>query len=237
MRVGVVFSQADSGTDPGAIRAWVRDAEAAGFEHLLAYDHIIGASPERLGPGPFGPFPTPPYTSEHTFHEILTLFSHLAAVTETIAFVTSVLVLPQRQTALAAKQIATIDLLSGGRIRVAVGVGWNAAEYEGLGAGFEDRTGRIEEQIEVLRWLWCEPVVTVDGRFHTLDRVGINPLPPHHIPIYMGSGAADPRSTPSSRERTDARYAPYRWLTRFSSGDGRGAESNLPIRHHQGGQP
>ena len=100
----------------------------------MAYDHVLGASVERLGAGPFGgPFPAPPYTAEHTFHEVLTLFSHLAGVTSTIGFVTSVLVLPQRQTALAAKQIATIDLLSGGRLRVAVGAGWNRAEYEGLG--------------------------------------------------------------------------------------------------------
>ena len=133
MRIGAVFSQADSGTDPDAIRQWAIDAEAAGFEHLLAYDHVLGASAERLGPGPFGSFPNAPYTSEHTFHEILVLFSHLAAVTTTMQFVTSVLVLPQRQTAVVAKQIASIDLLSGGRIRLAVGVGWNAAEYEGPG--------------------------------------------------------------------------------------------------------
>jgi hypothetical protein len=140
MRIGAVFSQADAGTDPDAIRRWVVDVESAGFEHVLAYDHVPGASPERLGPGPFGAFPTAPYTSEHTFHEILVLYSHFAALTSTLQFVTSVLVLPQRQTALAAKQISTIDLLSGGRLRVAVGVGWNAAEYEGLGVDFADRT-------------------------------------------------------------------------------------------------
>ena len=142
---------------------------------------------------PFGgPFPAPPYTSEHTFHEILTLVSHLAGVTSTIAFVTSVLVLPQRQTALAAKQIATIDLLSGGRLRVAVGAGWNRAEYEGLGAEFDSRRDRLEEQVDVLRRLWTEPLVSFGGRFHELDRVGINPLPSRPIPIYVGSGAADP---------------------------------------------
>ena len=138
-RLGVVFSQADSGTDAAAIRAWAVRAEEAGFEHMMVYDHVLGASAERLGPGPFGVFPTAPYTNEHTFHEILTLISHLAAVTTRIAFVTSVLILPQRQTALAAKQIATIDLLSGGRLRVAVGAGWNAAEYGGLGADFDSR--------------------------------------------------------------------------------------------------
>lgn len=192
MRVGIVFSQADSGTDPVAIRRWAQTAEEAGFEHLLAYDHVLGASPERLGPGPFGPFPEAPYTSEHTFHEIITLFSHLAAVTTTIEFVTSVLVLPQRPTALVAKQLATLDLLSGGRLRVAVGVGWNRAEYEGLGVDYDEATRRLEEQIDVLRLLWAEPVVSFDGDFHHLDGVGINPLPTRTIPIYVGSGGADP---------------------------------------------
>ena len=191
-RLGVVFSQADSGTDAAAIRAWAVRAEEAGFEHIMVYDHVLGASVERLGPGPFGVFPNAPYTNEHTFHEVLALVSHLAAVTTRIAFVTSVLILPQRQTALAAKQIATIDLLSGGRLRVAVGAGWNAAEYGGLGADFDSRRDRLEEQVDVLRRLWTEPLVTFAGRFHDLDRVGINPLPSRPIPIYLGTGAADP---------------------------------------------
>lgn len=191
MRIGAVFSQADSGIDPGAIRQFAIDSEAAGFEHLLVYDHVLGASPERLGPGPFGSFPNAPYTSAHTFHEIMVLFSHLAAVTTTMSFVSSVLVLPQRQTAVVAKQAATIDLLSGGRIRLAVGVGWNAAEYEALGVDFADRTALIEEQIDVLRMLWTQPIVDFEGRFHTLHGVGINPLPTHNIPLMIGSGAAD----------------------------------------------
>jgi probable F420-dependent oxidoreductase len=191
MNLGIVFSQADSGTDPDAIRAWARRAEAAGFDHLMAYDHVLGASAERLGPGPFGPFPAAPYTADHTFHEILTLFSHLAGVTTRIGFVTSVLVLPQRSTGLVAKQVATVDRLSGGRLRLAVGAGWNAAEYDGLGAEFDTRRDRLEEQVEVLRRLWTEPLVTFDGKFHHLDRVGINPLPDHPIPIYLGTGAAD----------------------------------------------
>ncbi len=191
MRIGAVFSQADSGTDPDAIRQWALDAEAAGFDHLMAYDHILGASAARLGPGPFGTFPAAPYTSEHTFHEILVLFSHLAALTTRMHFITSVLVLPQRQTALVAKQIASIDLLSGGRIRVAVGVGWNAAEYEGLGVDFADRTALLEEQIDVMRMLWTQPLVDFDGRFHRLRGVGINPLPTHPIPILIGSSASD----------------------------------------------
>ena len=191
MRVGAVFSQADSGTNANAIRQWAIDAEAAGFEHLMVYDHILGAARERLGPGPFGSFPNAPYTSEHTFHEILVLFSHLAAVTTSINFVSSVLVLPQRQTAVVAKQVASIDLLSGGRVRLAVGVGWNAAEYEGLGVDFADRTELLEEQIDVIRLLWSQPSVDFDGRFHHLHGVGINPLPTHHIPLMIGSGASD----------------------------------------------
>jgi probable F420-dependent oxidoreductase len=191
MRIGAVFSQADSGTDADAIRQWAIDAEAAGFEHFMVYDHILGASAARLGPGPFGSFPNAPYTSEHTFHEIMVLISHLAAVTTRMQFVTSVLVLPQRQTALVAKQIATIDLLSGGRIRPAVGVGWNAAEYEGLGVDFADRTALLEEQIDVMRLLWTQPLVDFEGRFHHLHGVGINPLPTHPLPITIGSGASD----------------------------------------------
>jgi probable F420-dependent oxidoreductase len=191
MRIGAVFSQADSGTDPDAIRQWALDAEAAGFEHLMAYDHILGASAERLGTGPFGSFANPPYTSEHTFHEILVLFSHLAALTTKVSFVTSVLVLPQRQTAVVAKQVATIDLLSGGRIRLAVGVGWNAAEYEALGVDFADRTALLEEQIDVMRLLWAQPIVDFEGRFHHLRGVGINPLPTHSLPILIGSGGSD----------------------------------------------
>ena len=191
MNLGVIFSQADSGTDPAAIRAWAQRAEEAGFAHIMAYDHVLGAPAERLGPGPFGPFPAAPYTAEHTFHEILTLFSHLAAATSTIGFVTSVLVLPQRQTALVAKQIATVDMLSGGRLRIAVGAGWNPAEYEGLGVDFDCRRDRLEEQVELLRRLWSEPLVTFDGKFDHLDRVGINPLPAHPIPIFLGTGAAD----------------------------------------------
>jgi probable F420-dependent oxidoreductase len=192
MHVGTVFSQADSGNDPVAIRAWAQRAEAAGFHHIMAYDHILGATSDKLGPGPFGIFPTPAYTIDHTFHEILTLFSHLAGVTSTIEFVSSVIVLPQRQAPLVAKQIATVDRLSGQRLNVAMGVGWNRAEYEALGVDFSKRTAIIEEQFEVIRQLLSKPVVHFDGQFHQLDRVGINPLPDRRIPLWMGSGAAEP---------------------------------------------
>jgi probable F420-dependent oxidoreductase len=191
MHVGVVFSQADSGTDPHAIRRWAVAADEAGFHHLMAYDHVLGATVERLTGGAIGQFGDPPYTDRSTFHEILTLFSHLAAITRSIEFVTSVLVLAQRQTALVAKQVATVDRLSGGRMNLAVGVGWNHAEYEAMGCEFADRTDRLDEQVSVLRRLLHEPLVTFDGRFHTLDRVGINPLPDRTIPIWMGTGGSD----------------------------------------------
>jgi probable F420-dependent oxidoreductase len=191
MKLGAIISQADSGTDPDAIRRFAIGVEAAGYEHLMAYDHILGAPAEMFTP-PIGSFPSAPYTNEHIFHEILVLFSHLTAVTTRLRFVTSVLVLPQRQTAVAAKQISTIDLLSGGRLRVAVGVGWNNVEYGALGTEFASRTRRLEEQITVMRKLWTEPLVNFDGEFHHLTNVGINPLPSRPIPVWIGSGAADP---------------------------------------------
>ena len=190
MKIGAIFSQADSGVDPDAIRRWAQVVESVGFDHVMAYDHVLGASAARLDGGRFGSFPSPPYTSEHTFHEILMLFSHLAALTTSLDFVTSVLVLPQRQTAIVAKQVSTLDLLSGGRLRLAVGVGWNWAEYEALGADFDARTDMLDEQIDVLRALWAEPLVTFSGRYHQLDRVGINPLPTRPIPILMGTKAS-----------------------------------------------
>jgi probable F420-dependent oxidoreductase len=190
MRVGAILSQADSGVDPQAIRHYAQALESAGFDHLMAYDHILGASVERLAGGRYGSFATPPYTSEHTFHEMLVLFSHLAAITTTLQFVSSVLVLPQRQAVVVAKQVATLDLLSGGRFRLAVGVGWNWAEYESLGADFDARTDILDEQIDVLRALWAEPLVTFSGAYHHLHGVGINPLPSRPIPILIGTKAS-----------------------------------------------
>lgn len=190
MKVGAVFSQADSGTDPVAIRRFATDIEAAGYGHFMAYDHILGA-PASMFPAPVGSFPSAPYTNEHTFHEILTLFSHLSAVTTTLEFVTSVLVLPQRQTAAAAKQIATIQLLSGNRVHVAVGVGWNNVEYGALGTDFGTRTRRLAEQIVVMKKLWSEPLVTFEGEFHHLTNVGITPCPGRAWPVWMGTNASD----------------------------------------------
>lgn len=187
MHVGTIFSQADSGTDADAIRQWAITAEEAGFHHVMAYDHVLGATLERLTGSAIGQFGDPPYTDRSTFHEILTLFAHLAGVTRRIEFVPSVIVLPQRQAQLVAKQVATVDRLSGGRLHLAVGVGWNHAEYEAMGVDFAERSAILDEQITLVRRLLTEPVVTFDGRYHHLDRVGINPLPDRHIPIWMGS--------------------------------------------------
>lgn len=185
MKLGVAFPQLDIGTDPIAIRDFAQAAEGAGFDYLIAYDHVLGGHPDRFdGPAPFN--------YEHAFHEPLTLFCYLAAVTQRLRFTTSVLLLPQRQTALVAKQAAEVDILSSGRFWLSVGVGWNHVEYEGLNEDFHTRGRRIEEQIDVLRHLWTEPLVTFKGRWHHLDRTGINPLPVQQpIPIWIGSGASD----------------------------------------------
>ena len=191
MQVGAVFPQTEIGTDPALIRDFAKIVERTGYDYLLAYDHVLGAQATRFE-GPIGGFPSAPYTAEHQFHEVFTLFSFLAAVTDRLRFATSVLVLPQRQTALAAKQAAAVDVLSGGRLRLAVGVGWNFAEYEALGEDFRTRGRRIEEQIRVMRLLWTEPVVTYEGAYHHLDRVGINPLPVQRpIPLWIGSGPSE----------------------------------------------
>jgi probable F420-dependent oxidoreductase len=191
MQIGAVFPQTEIGTDPAVIRDFARSVERAGYDYLLAYDHVLGAEATRFE-GPIGGFPSAPYTAEHQFHEVLTLFAFLAAVTDRLRFATSVLILPQRQTALAAKQAAAVDILSGGRLRLAVGVGWNFAEYEALGEDFRTRGRRIEEQIRVMRLLWTERIVTYHGEYHHLDRVGINPLPVQRpIPLWIGSGASE----------------------------------------------
>ena len=222
MKVGVVLSQADSGTDPVAIRRFATDVEAAGYGHLLAYDHMLGA-PASMFPAPVGNFGAAPYTNEHIFHEILTLFSHLTAVTTTLEFVTSVLVLPQRQTAAAAKQIATIQLLSGNRLHVSVGVGWNNVEYAALGTDFATRTRRLAEQIVVMKKLWSEPLVTFDGEFHHLTNVGITPCPGTAWPIWMGTGGSDANfSIRASRLRAASRHSTG-WPSRMT-----GREERLP---------
>jgi probable F420-dependent oxidoreductase len=191
MRYGAVFPHADIGTDPAAIRGFVQAVEAAGFDYLIAYDHVTGAHPDRFAGTSIPGFANPPYVHDSPFHEVLTLFAYLAGVTSRLELVTSVLVLPQRQTALVAKQAAEVDMLSGGRLRLVVGVGWNFAEYGSLGVDFSSRGQHLEEQIVVLRKLWSEPLVSFQGRWHALDRVALAPRPTRQLPVWIGGGGSD----------------------------------------------
>jgi probable F420-dependent oxidoreductase len=185
MRIGVTFPQTELGGDVGAVRAYGEAAEDLGYTHLLAYDHVVGADP-RIHAGWNGP-----YDVSTTFHEPLVMFGYLAGVTS-LELVTGILILPQRQTALVAKQAAEVDLLTGGRFRLGVGLGWNAVEYEALGQPFDQRGRRLSEQIEVLRRLWTETSVTHTGRFDTITGAGIAPRPVQRpIPIWIG-GFSDP---------------------------------------------
>ncbi len=184
MDVGLVFPQLEIGRDPRRIREYARRAERLGFEHLLAYDHVLGVDPDREGWSGSFDYRDP-------FHEPFVLFSTLASVTDRLSFVTGVLVMPQRQTALVAKQAAQVAVLSDGRLRLGAGVGWNEPEYTALGEDFDERGRRIEEQIEVCRRLWTEDVVAFDGDYHTVPRMGLNPRPAEPIPLWVG-GAADP---------------------------------------------
>ena len=178
------------GTDPEAVRNFALTLERAGYDYLGVVDHVAGAHADRFS-GPVGDFPRPPYTTESPTHEVMTLLGYVAALTARLELVTSVLVLPQRQTVLVAKQAAELAILSRGRLRLAVGVGWNFAEFEALHAEFGNRGARIEEQIAVMRRLWTEPLVTFAGSWHHLDRIALNPLPGHPIPVWLGSGARE----------------------------------------------
>jgi probable F420-dependent oxidoreductase len=183
MRIGVIFPQTEIGADAIAVRDYGQGVEEMGFTHLGVYDHVLGAD-TRGRPGWRGP-----YTSDSLFHEPMVLFGYLAAVTTALELVTAILILPQRQTALVAKQAAEIDVLSGGRLRLGVGLGWNDVEYQALGEDFHNRGKRSEEQIAVLRALWTNEVVAFEGRWHRIDAAGINPLPIQRpIPIWMGGG-------------------------------------------------
>lgn len=184
MKFGVVYPQTELPTDPAAIRDYAQAVEALGFEHILAYDHILGASPERPG-GWQGP-----YTFRDTFMEPFTLFSFIAGATKNLGFATAILILPQRQTALVAKQAACLSILSNTRFRLGVGLGWNQVEYESLNQSFNNRGKRIEEQVELLRKLFREEVIDFQGKYEHVPGAGINPLPSErHIPIWFGSNA------------------------------------------------
>ena len=186
MQIGAIFPQTEIGQDPGVIREYAQAVEELGYGHLLAFDHVLGADtstrPDWRGP----------YTSKTMFHEPLVLYGYLAAITQRIELVTGIIILPQRQTALVAKQAAEVDVLSGGRLRLGVGIGWNDVEYEALGENFHNRGRRSEEQVELLRELWTKEAVTFEGRWHRVTAAGINPLPVQRpIPLWFGSGPTD----------------------------------------------
>jgi probable F420-dependent oxidoreductase len=185
MKIGVVFPQTEIGNDPIAIRDYVQAAEQLGYAHVLVFDHVLGAHPDR-----FEGQLQPPYTHRTPFHEPFVLFGYLAAVTTSLELTTGIVILPQRQTALVAKQAAAVDVLSGGRMRLGVGIGWNFVEYEALGENFRNRGRRMEEQITLMRQLWTSELVDFDGRYHHVRQASINPLPVQRpIPVWMGGGA------------------------------------------------
>ena len=184
MKIGVVFPQTEIGADPAVVAKFATTAESLGYDHLLAYDHVLGANtasrPDWQGP----------YTMNSMFQEPLVLFAYLAGLTKTLEFASGVIILPQRQTALVAKQAACVDVLSNGRLRLGIGTGWNDVEYEALGKNFNNRGKRSEEQIDVLRKLWADEAVTYDGEWHKITDAGLNPLPVNKsIPIWLGGMA------------------------------------------------
>jgi probable F420-dependent oxidoreductase len=186
MQIGVTFPQIEFGNDPAAIRDYAQAVEDMGYRSILAYDHVLGASLATR------PNWTGPYNSETPFHEVFVLYGFIAAVTRRVELVPGVLILPQRQTALVAKQAAEVDVLSGGRLRLGIGVGWNEVEYQGLNESFGNRGKRSEEQIAVLRALFADTVVDFKGRWHTIEAAGINPLPVRRsIPIWIGGYAEE----------------------------------------------
>ena len=181
MKLGAVFPHQDMPDDPAFLRDWAQMLESLGYSHILAYDHVLGAVHERREPKLLGP-----YTEQHAFREPLVLFGFLAACTTRLGLTTGILILPQRQTALVAKQAIEIDILSSGRFRLGIGTGWNHVEYESLGEDFTRRGARMDEQVELLRELMREPVVDFSGDFHRIDRAGLLPLPKRRIPIWFG---------------------------------------------------
>ena len=185
MKTGAVFPQTESGTDVAALRDYVQAVEAMGCNYLLCFDHVLGHKPADPAAWPG------PYTNQHSFHEILTFFAWVAAITERIELFTGIVILPQRQATLVAKQAAEIDILSGGRLHLGIGIGWNQVELEGMGMRFNNRGRRSEEQINLMRALWTQELVDFDGQYHQLRQTGINPLPLQRpIPVWLG-GYAD----------------------------------------------
>jgi probable F420-dependent oxidoreductase len=184
MKIGVIYPQTELGGDPEAVHRIGLAAEELGYDHLLAYDHVLGATHDRE------PKLTGPYTDKHPFHDPFVMFAYLAGMTHRIELITGILILPQRQTVLVARQAADLDLLSHERFRLGVGIGWNYVEYDSLGQDFHSRGKRFGEQITLLRRLWSEPLVDFHGTFDRIDRAALNPRPRRTIPIWFG-GFAD----------------------------------------------
>ena len=183
MQISAWFPTRDIGTDPAKVRDWAQAAEELGYDHIEVPDHVFGAT-ARDGWSPL-------YTEEDPFHETFVTLGFLAAVTTTIGLASGVLILPQRQTGVVAKQAAQVDILSGGRLRLGVGVGWNHVEYEALNEDWKSRGTRQREQVEVLKKLWCDDLVSYQGRFHQFTEVNITPRPVQRpIPVWFG-GSSD----------------------------------------------
>ena len=213
MKIGVVFPQTEIGSDPSAVRDYVQAVEAMGYSHMMAYDHVLGADTRHHANWEGS------YTAESMFHEPFVLFGYLAGITTTLELVTAVLILSQRQTALVAKQAAEVDLLTGGRLRLGVGVGWNHVEYEALNQDFSNRGSRYAEQIELLREFWTKDTLGFEGRYHKVNHAGINPQPIQKpIPIWMGAGA---RANPVPTDRVLRRVARLAdgWFPQMQPGD------------------
>ena len=188
MKAGAVFPTVDIGNDPIAIRDYAQTAEDLGYAQILTYDHVLGAEHANRDPAllEYG------YDETHPFHEPFVLFAFLAGQTSKIEFSTGVLVLPQRQTALVAKQAAELSLLSNGRLRLGVGTGWNWVEYESLGVSFERTGNRLDEQIDLMRRLWSGEVTSFHGDFHDIERATVLPAPAGRIPVLIGGFTVRP---------------------------------------------
>jgi probable F420-dependent oxidoreductase len=186
MKLGVVFPQAELAGDVQALRRFAVAADDVGLDHLVMYDHVIGAQRTDRDPPIFGH-----YDERTPFHDPLVAFGYLSAITDQIDFVTGILILPQRQTVLVARQTADVDLMSGGRLRLGVGAGYNPVEYHALGPDFHTRGQRLNEQIPYLRRLWSEEIIDYAGQFDQIDRANIVPRPTRQIPIWCG-GFAEP---------------------------------------------
>lgn len=186
MKIGASYPTTEVAGDPDAVRTFVKAVEELGFDHVMAYDHVLKTPHDDREPKLTGP-----YTEKDSFHDPFVLFGFMAALSDKLGFVTGVLNLPQRQTALVAQQAADVDLFSKERLRLGVGIGWNYVEFAGMGQDFRTRARRVEEQIDLLRQLWTTPVISFDGQFDKIDRAGINPRPKRQIPIWLG-GHSEP---------------------------------------------